>query len=147
MTVYNHFPTEVDLFTACSTHWAAENPFPDPTAWEAIQDPYERLDHALKELYRWYRLKEDMLGNVFRDVPFVAALAEVMGGFWSSYVAVLVRILTRGWPAKGARLRALEAAIRLTIDFNTWQTLTGSGLSDRRAAKLAADMVSGEFRR
>ena len=23
MTVYNHFPTETDLFVACSTHWAS----------------------------------------------------------------------------------------------------------------------------
>ena len=29
MTVYNHFPTEVALFVACSTHWASLNPFPD----------------------------------------------------------------------------------------------------------------------
>ena len=86
MTVYNHFPTEVDLFVACSTHWATQNPFPDPARWAAIDDPSKRLVSALKELYGWYGLKEDMLGQVFRDTPVVPSLAEVMDGFWSTYV-------------------------------------------------------------
>src|SRR5918996_4055938 len=38
-TVYRHFPDEDALFAACSGHWAAMNPSPDPSAWQAIRDP------------------------------------------------------------------------------------------------------------
>ena len=141
MTVYNHFPTEVDLFVACSTHWATQNPFPDPSRWAAIDDPSERLVSALKELYGWYGLKEDMLGKVFRDTPVVPALAGVMDGFWSKYVEELVRTLAHGWPAVGDADVVLQPALRLVVDFGTWRVLTGSGLDHGRAAELAARMV------
>lgn len=146
MTVYNHFPTEVDLFTACSSHWVAHNPFPDPAVWATIDDPDERLNRALNELYGWYRRKEDMLGKVFRDLPVVPALEEVMAGLWSAYVGELVRTLARGWPAKGVNRKTLESALRLAVDFDTWRTLSGCGLTHDRAAKLAAHMVMGAFR-
>src|SRR5512133_2458195 len=41
-TVYRHFPTEEALFAACSSHWRAANPAPDPTAWTMVADPAER---------------------------------------------------------------------------------------------------------
>ena len=145
MTVYNHFPTDVDLFRACSTHWATQNPFPDYAQWATIDDPSERLVHALRELYEWYRLKEDMLGKVFRDLPIVPALQTVMGGFWSAYVDELVKRLAHGWPARRAELEALQAALRLAIDFNTWRILSESGLARDRAAELAARMITSAF--
>jgi len=145
MTVYNHFPTDVDLFTACSTHWATRNPFPDPVRWAEIDDPPERLTRALAELYEWYGLKEDMLGKVFRDLSSVPALQEVMGGLWSAYVEELICVLAQGWPMRGAESKTLPAALRLVVDFNTWRILTESGLSPDRAAELAARLVMGAF--
>ena len=38
-TLYRHFPTEADLFGACSTHFFTENPLPDPESWQAIEEP------------------------------------------------------------------------------------------------------------
>ena len=38
-TLYRHFPTEADLFAACSTHYFAANPWPDLGDWRAIRDP------------------------------------------------------------------------------------------------------------
>ena len=149
MTVYNHFPTEVDLFTACSTHWATHNPFPDPARWAEIDDPQERLASALRELYEWYGLKEDMLGKVFRDMPVVPSLAEVMDGLWSTYEDGLVRTLAHGWPVRraeaeaGAKAEALQATLRLVLNFNTWRVLTESELDDGRAAELAVRLVIG----
>src|SRR6185295_8969579 len=35
-TLYRHFPTEADLFAACSTHYFAAYPWPDLDAWRAI---------------------------------------------------------------------------------------------------------------
>ena len=142
-TVYNHFPSEFELFMACSTHWATQNPFPDPSRWAAIEAPSERLVSALKELYRWYRLKEDMLGKVFRDIPVVLPLAEVMGQLWSPYEAAMIQTLAAGWEVGKGEVEALEAMLRLVLDFNTWRILTDSGLSHGRAADLAARMVIG----
>src|SRR5215211_773494 len=42
-TVYRHFSDEEALFDACSSHWMAQHPLPDPAAWAAIQDAHERL--------------------------------------------------------------------------------------------------------
>src|SRR6476646_9149441 len=41
-TVYRHFPDEDALFAACSAHWRAANPPPDPSLWSAIADVDER---------------------------------------------------------------------------------------------------------
>src|SRR5262245_46126234 len=53
-TVYRHFPTEDDLFLACSSHFAEQNPRPDQEPWGAIDDPSARLTRALDELYAYY---------------------------------------------------------------------------------------------
>ena len=141
MTVYNHFPTEVDLYTACSTHWASANPFPDPSTWTAA-DPAERLEVALEELYGWYGLKQDMLGNVLRDVRSVPALAEVMAGLWGGFMEGAVQALTEGWSHADVDGKALHALLRLAVDYTTWQVLTESGLDDPVAAGLMARMVA-----
>src|SRR6478672_11922468 len=54
-TLYRHFPDEGALFDACSAHWAAANPPPDPGAWVAIEDPDERLRAGLEDLYAFWR--------------------------------------------------------------------------------------------
>lgn len=142
MTVYNHFPTEFELFMACSTHWASHNPFPDPSRWGELRNPQKRLLGALEELYRWYRLKQGMLGNVFRDTPVVPALAEVMESLWSPFVQQMVDALAEGWQVRKAHSDRLQAALHLSVAFETWRVLTQSGLDDDKSAELAARMVT-----
>src|SRR5215210_5120807 len=60
VTVYNHFPDDASLFAACSAHWRALHPGPDPAAWASIEDSGERLRVGLRELYAWYRETESM---------------------------------------------------------------------------------------
>ena len=36
VTVYTHFPDEAALFAACSAHWRALHPAPDPAPWLAV---------------------------------------------------------------------------------------------------------------
>ncbi len=74
-TVYRHFPTDEDLFTACSGMWADRYPFPDTGRWGAVADPAERLRAGLDELYRWYEQVEPMLANLFRDAPLMPVVA------------------------------------------------------------------------
>ena len=142
MTVYSHFPTERDLFMACSSHWASENPFPDPSAWAEIDGPVERLGTALRELYAWYGQKQDMLGKVLRDTPLLPALGSVMDELWWPYLGAVVEVLLPGWPHGPSEPPRVRAALSLAVDFGTWQTLTRSGLDDAQGAELVARMIS-----
>src|SRR3954452_13929139 len=56
-TVYRHFPTEADLFAACSSHFREADPTPDPEDWET-------LEQALEELYAYYERHETMYSNL-----------------------------------------------------------------------------------
>src|ERR671927_1625979 len=47
LTVYRHFPDERTLLSACSAHWRAAHPAPDPSHWPGIADPEERLRTAV----------------------------------------------------------------------------------------------------
>lgn len=152
MTVYNHFPTEGDLIEACSSHWAAQNPFPDTEEWAAVEDPHERLHAALAELYGWYRDTEDMMGNVLRDASMVEPLREIMDERWGPFMDAVVDVLAEGWgagdhaPSHGdARPRETElrAALRVTVDFRTWRLLADTLGDDADAAHVAARMVEG----
>jgi AcrR family transcriptional regulator len=153
-TVYNHFPTDMELIDACSSHWFSENPPPDPTAWTEIQDPKERAVTALTDLYQYYESGRDMLGNVLRDIPQVPALEEIIRQKWLPMMDGIVAILEAGWkvadgstsggtaqPGPTAALQGLRATIRIAIDFFVWQTLSDAGLSNQQAARLAAQWI------
>ncbi len=77
LTVYRHFPDERALFRACSGHWSAANPPPDPTSWTQISDPEERLRGALAAVYAYHRQTEPMISNVVRDAQVHPPTREV----------------------------------------------------------------------
>jgi AcrR family transcriptional regulator len=143
MTVYNHFPTEADLFAACSSHWASQNPFPDPSGWTDVADPRVRLVTGLEELYGWYGSNQGMLENVLRDAYVVPSLGQLMDDFWGGYMKDVVRGLAHGWSVDQEDTAAFEPMLRVVVDFNTWQLLTRFRLNHRAAAQLAAGMVTG----
>jgi AcrR family transcriptional regulator len=122
-TVYRHFPSDADLFGACSAHYLAANPWPDPEPWRAISDPQRRLARALDELYAWYELTESMFSNVLRDAELVDALRPTIVPL-EDYLTEAAEILAAGWPARGGRRRVLAAALRHAVDFQTWRSLT-----------------------
>jgi AcrR family transcriptional regulator len=140
-TVYRHFPDEEALFGACSAHWAAENPPPDVTAWERIEDPDERLEVALGELYAYYRRAGGMLDKLLRDEATVPMVAELFAPF-HQFMAAITEILIRGRGLRGKARNRVRAAIGHAISFSTWQQLTGEGgLSDADAAELMRRLV------
>jgi len=143
MTVYNHFPTEHDLFVACSTHWASQNPFPDPQRWRAYEDADERLGVALAELYAWYERNQGMVENVLRDAPLVPAVEPIVDEWWGGYVDEVVEVLAEGRNAAPGAPEPALAALRLVVDFHTWRLLAQAGLTPGAAADLTSRMVSG----
>ena len=139
VTVYNHFPDEHALLTACSLHWRALHPAPDPTRWEAAADPGERLRLALGELYAWYRETEPMTANVLRDAEIVAALRPIVENGLGRYLEQVRTNLAQPFRARGRRRERIEAALRAALDFHVWRAL--APLGDREASHLAARLV------
>ena len=80
-TVYRHFPTDDDLYDACTGHFAATHPLPDLEAWRAIADPAERLGVALDALYAYYEGTETMYANLLRDETELVAVAMALNYF------------------------------------------------------------------
>src|SRR4051794_17106439 len=109
-TVYRHFPDEAALFDACTAHWAAANPPPDPAAWAAIADPDERLRVALHELHAFYARTERMLDTLFRDEKLVPLVERRFAAFHASLAAV-TDALFAGRNARGASRRRTRAAL------------------------------------
>jgi AcrR family transcriptional regulator len=142
-TVYRHFPTDVELFGACSRHWLSLNPPPDPGGWSGIADPGERLRTALAELYEWYAWAEPMLVNVTRDAPLVPAMERPVRAF-RALLEEMQAVLMSGRRERGRDRSRVAAAIALALAFTTWHSLTRQAeLGDGEAVALMAATVEG----
>jgi len=141
LTVYRHFPDERALFSACSAHWNAANPPPNPASWTQISDPEERLRIALMEVYAYHRRTEPMMANFLRDAPVKPVLFEV-GAPDLQLFERMRYVLATGWGVEDERLALLLAALGHALDFQTWHSLVGQqGLDDERAVELMVNMV------
>jgi len=141
-TVYRHFPSETELFGACSAHYFAANPWPDLEPWRAISNPQQRLARALDELYAWYERTEAMFSNVLRDLELVDAIRPTIVPL-QDYLAEAAKILAAGWPTRGRRRRVLDAALLHATDFQTWRSLTANDRITRtEAVELITSLVA-----
>jgi AcrR family transcriptional regulator len=141
-TVYRHFPDEEALFGACSSHWLAGHPLPDPVSWAVIEDPDERLGTALRDLYDWYEDGADMLEKTTRDVALVPALGPSMEAFRGWLDAAADAIL-RDRPERDACRRRVQAAIGHALSFETWRSLVRhQGLSRSQAIELMTGLAA-----
>jgi AcrR family transcriptional regulator len=140
-TLYRHFPDEPALFAACSSHFNALNPPPDPTPWTEIEDPDERFRVGLGELYGFYERTEPMISNILRDASLVPTIQDSMQPMLA-YIEWTRGVLLKGRP--GARRKTVRAAVGHAMAFETWRSLErDQGLSRRDAVALAAAMVAG----
>lgn len=147
LTVYRHFPDQLSLLQACSSHWGAAHPPPDPAAWEALDEPEERLRAALTALYGYYGEGESMIASVLREIADEPALAAVSEGF-VAYVGYVADGVLRGFRARGRRRELLRAAIAHAVDFTTWRSLVRQrGLSPVDAIELMTCLVGCAGRR
>jgi AcrR family transcriptional regulator len=143
-TVYRHFPDEDALFAACSSHWRALNPAPDPAAWAAIEDPDLRTETALRELYAFYGRTHHMYESLFRDETLVPAVARRLRGF-HGYLDTVRDVLLKG---RGRAPRRARAAIGHATAFATWRSLTQEEqLATDDAAALMSAFVENASRR
>lgn len=139
VTVYNHFPDDAALLGACSAHWRALHPTPDPQGWRAILDPAQRLRVALRELYGWYRETEPMTRNVLRDAQVLPALHRIIDAGLGRYVERVNEVVVEPFGARGRRRDRTQNAARAATDFHFWRAL--APLGDDDAAELGAGLV------
>jgi AcrR family transcriptional regulator len=142
-TLYRHFADDAAMFAACSAHWAAANPPPDPSGWPAIEDPDERTRTALSELYAYYGRTEQMLANLLRDEDQVPIIADLLAAY-HGYVAVIADMLLAGRGLREKAKQRTRAALGHAVAFGTWRSLVREqGLSDADAVALMAAMCAG----
>jgi AcrR family transcriptional regulator len=140
-TVYRHFPDEDTLIDACSSHWAAANPLPDPARWREIHDDAARLRTALSELYAWFSARERMLDNLLRDEPLVPAVARTFAALRVYFRAARDAVRPHGADA------TTTAAIGHALAFRTWQSLVREqALSEREAVDAMCRFVAAQDR-
>jgi len=139
-TLYRHFPTEADLFAACSAHYFAAYPFPDLGAWRAIRDPQQRLERALDELYAYYERTEPMLSNVLRDAELLDFARDAVAPL-HAYLEEAADILTVGRRVRGRRRTLLGGAVRHALAFSTWRSLSANGIARSDAVRLMTALV------
>jgi AcrR family transcriptional regulator len=135
-TLYRYFPTDRDLFLACSGTYMDRNPPPDPEGWLEIEDRTARLRHGLTELYTYFERNDAMFTCVVRDAEFHNLTREMFELRAGDPISRTRRVLARGYAGK----RQL-ALIDLAVDFRTWQRLSRSGLARDEAVELMVDTV------
>ena len=141
LTVYRHFPDDLAMLGACSTHWFEGHPLPDPAAWTGTPDPRIRLETALSGLYEFFRGGAPMLESILPDEAKVPELAEVMKPLWE-YMREVAGGLSAGWGVTGDYQRLVRAAVVHALGFYTWRSLTGQGLSNAEAVALMVGLVA-----
>jgi AcrR family transcriptional regulator len=141
LTVYRHFPDEPSLLGACSAHWRAAHPAPDPATWVDIADPEQRLKVAVEAFYGYYRSDDAMMAKIRRDAESMPALAATIADL-RGYMDAVVASLAAGWGVRGRRRELVGAALGHVLDFETWRSLERrQGLAPERAVELALGTV------
>lgn len=140
LTVYRHFPTDVDAFMACTSHWIALNPPPDPAPWEAIIDPMMRSVVALSELFGYFSKTQGMWRVSYRDVGEVPALQQPMAQF-AAYLDAVAKLLVAAFPE--SKRNRVSATLHHAATFQSWQSLDAQGLTDPMKAATVAAWLRG----
>jgi AcrR family transcriptional regulator len=141
LTVYRHFPDDISLFGACTSHWFELNPPPDMAKWAQVNDPGERSHTALLAFYRYYRRTEKMWRGAYRDVDGIEALQAPMGQFEAYLDQVRDDLLAR-WDVGRDDKKPLAITLRHCLRFSTWVSLKSQHLSDKKIAELVMGWVA-----
>jgi len=142
LTVYRHFPDERSLAMACTSHYQAANPLPDPGSWQKIEDAEQRLRQAISEIYAFHHRTEQMSMHIAHDMEEKPILREVLAPYFAYWEQVR-DLLASAWGNQNARFTTrIRAAIGHAINFQTWQSLVREqGLEDAEAVELMASML------
>ena len=116
-TVYRNFGTTLELFRSCIAFGLEMHPLPDPSQWQSIADPGERLQVGLTQLYQWFEATEPVMTNSVRDFGAVKESAEAMQPVGEVFQRIY-GTLCQGW--EGSEVAPL---LSLAVGFATWKKL------------------------
>jgi AcrR family transcriptional regulator len=140
-TVYRHFPTEEELFAACSSEYWGHHPWPDVMPWKEIGSPSDRLTTALTALYGYYETVEQMLTNALRDAATVPLVERSLQPF-TEYLDDVAAVLIDAYAPQATEPVLLKAAVHHAVEFPTWRSLIRrQGLQPEAAVTLLTRMV------
>ncbi|MGA8260058.1 MAG: TetR/AcrR family transcriptional regulator [Arenicellales bacterium] len=142
LTVYRHFPDDYALFRACTSHWLASNPPPDPDLWAQGGDPRKLTHDGLASLYAYYRQTSYMWRLSYRDYDEVPALQGPMREFEQYLDRIRDRLFDAWAPSRG-RAAAVRAVLGHCLRYSTWRSLADEGLGDEGIADLMAAWLDG----
>ena len=141
LTVYRHFPDEQSLFTACTGHYLAAHPLPEPADWMQIADPEMRLSMALTQIYAYYQRTERMQLTSARDLPELPAMQRILEPYFV-YLKQVRDGLAEGWATSGRQNARLCAVLAHLLDFRTWYDFVRQqGLSNDELVALMVQFV------
>src|SRR5262249_43872947 len=124
---------------------AAPRP-PAPDAWATIDDPAERTETALRELYAFYGRTQTMYGSLLRDEPLIPIVQRMMRDF-HDYLRTIQHGLMAGRGLRGHAARRTRAAIGHALAYPTWRSLTHEQqLTDDDAVALMCLLVEATHR-
>lgn len=132
LTVYRHFSSDAELFSACTSKWLQLHP-PPAISEIADTDPLKHTRATLLALYRYYENTQGMWTVAYRDIDKLPALQAAMAGF-GDYLSAVHKALMAAWAP--SRSKRLAATLEHALQFSTWQSLSDLGLSRAAAAKL-----------
>lgn len=139
-TVYSHFPDIDALYEACTEHGIRVTQMPEPERWTAIRDPQSRLETALRDLFGWYRSNERMLRSVLYDVDPTAPPATRPDPF-DVRMAASFDVLLADWSMVAGSAPIVQAVLGHALQFETWRSLTSSGMTDADTVDLLVSIV------
>jgi len=135
-TVYRNFATNLDLYRGCIAFGLELHPLPDPTRWQSIADPGERLEVGLTELYQWFEATEPVMTNSVRDFGAVKESAEALQPVGEVFQGIY-ETLRQGW--EGTEVGPL---LSLALDFATWKKLhREQGMASTAIVELWGDLI------
>jgi len=121
-TFYRHFPDELSLFRACTSHSFENWPPPEPDKWRRVADPEARLRLALNELYAYYRDAGAGLMVIMRDRTLMRPELLSLPGR-ASVLRAMPGVLLEAWNVRGRRRQVLTAALIHVTAVTTWHSL------------------------
>jgi AcrR family transcriptional regulator len=129
-TVYRHFPDERSLGLACSACYADRYPLPDPSGWEAIADPEQRLRRGLTELYAYYAERGAELAPIVRELDTYPLTREVFELRFGPALGRIRDVLGRPLRLPKAERPRLDAVLGLFLDVTTYRAMSRSAPAD-----------------
>jgi AcrR family transcriptional regulator len=135
-TVYRHFPSLDELVPACGEITLEVMALPEPSVFEGVDGPAERVELLVREAFAIYERGAPQL-RAIRNEPGVHPTVTAAGEQVEASLTALV-------DAAGIRPED-RAVVRAMIDLGTWQALRDQGLGFAAAVEAVSQLLAARL--